>query len=248
MSNNRLYGDLSGFYDVMCAEINYAEQCEAALRIHKLFGNGGLNYLDLACGTGPHIEQFLHYGYRATGLDLNPAMLSQAQARCPSANYSQQNMSDYRFTEHFDLITCFLYSIHYCAPSSQFNAALTATYAALNSGGVFCFDTVDKHTIANDEGIKHSGTFEGAPICFQSGWHYSGESDTMALKLKIIRETEDSHQSLEDTHTMCAITINELKNTLIKTGFEVTLLERDFSRLIPWQGQTGNLLVACIKP
>ena len=45
MSNNRLYGDLSGFYDVMCAEINYVEQCEAALRIHKLFGNGGLNYL-----------------------------------------------------------------------------------------------------------------------------------------------------------------------------------------------------------
>lgn len=248
MPKNLLYGDLSGFYDVMCAEINYAEQCEAALRVHKLFGNGGLNYLDLACGTGPHIEHFLRYGYRATGLDLNPAMLSQAKARCPSAKYSQQNMSDYAFAEPFDFITCFLYSIHYCAPTSQLTAAFKATFAALNSGGVFCFDTVDKQTLANDEGIKHSGIFEGAPVSFQSGWYYSGEGETMDLKLKIVRSKGATTEVWEDTHTMCAITTSELQNALMTVGFEVTLLERDFSRLIPWQGQTGNLLVVCIKP
>lgn len=248
MSNNRLYGDLSGFYDVMCADINYLEQCEAALRIHRLFGNGDLNYLDLACGTGPHIEQFLRYGYHATGLDLNPAMLSQAKARCPSAQFSQQNMSNYVLPERFDLVTCFLYSIHYCCPTEQFLGALNATYAALNHGGVFCFDSVDKNTIANDEGIKHSAIYDGAPITFQSSWHYNGEGETMTLKLKIARTTDNTTQTWEDAHSMCALSTTELQSALTAAGLEVTLLERDFSRLIPWQGHTGNLLVVCVKP
>lgn len=248
MPNNRLYGDLSGFYDVMCAEIDYVAQCEAALRIHKLLGNGGLNYLDLACGTGPHIAQFLDYGYHATGLDLNPAMLSQAKARCPSADYSQQNMRDYAFSHQFDLITCFLYSLHYCAPIADLTDALQSTFTALKCGGVFCFDAVDKNTIANDEGIKHSGFYQGVPIHFQSSWFYSGHGETMKLNLKIHQSSNGTVNTWEDTHTMCAVTIEQLRELLTTIGFEVTLFERDFSRLIPWQGQAGNVLAACIKP
>ncbi|MFQ3187716.1 MAG: ubiquinone/menaquinone biosynthesis C-methylase UbiE, partial [Marinomonas primoryensis] len=55
MSNNALYTDLSGYYDLMCADINYQAQSNSTHRLQQIFGNSGQRHLDLACGTGPHI-------------------------------------------------------------------------------------------------------------------------------------------------------------------------------------------------
>jgi len=137
MTDPSLYTDLSAYYDLMCSDINYREQCEAAQRVHDIFGNGGKQYLDLACGTGPHIEHFIKQGYQASGLDLHRPMLERAQQRCPSAHFSQQNMRSYCFDQRFDLITCFLYSVHYCDPYDTFTAMLTRTHQALAAGECF---------------------------------------------------------------------------------------------------------------
>ena len=59
MSGNALYTDLSGYYDLMCADIDYRAQSLCVQRLHTLFGNGGMTHLDLACGTGPHMRHFL---------------------------------------------------------------------------------------------------------------------------------------------------------------------------------------------
>src|SRR5690606_25060908 len=67
MSSTALYTDLSGYYDLMCADINYREQCDYVRRVHQLFGNQAKGYLDLACGTGPHLRYFIDAGYTATG-------------------------------------------------------------------------------------------------------------------------------------------------------------------------------------
>ena len=50
MSGNALYTDLSGYYDLMCADIDYAAQSHCVHRLQQLFGNGGKRHLDLACG------------------------------------------------------------------------------------------------------------------------------------------------------------------------------------------------------
>ena len=41
MSHNAIYTDLSGYYDLMCADIDYPAQSQCVQRIHQLFGNGG---------------------------------------------------------------------------------------------------------------------------------------------------------------------------------------------------------------
>lgn len=248
MTENRLYSDLSGYYDLLCSEIDYAEQSTAALRIHQAFGDGGLEYLDLACGTGPHIEQFIRSGYTATGLDLNAAMLALAANRCEQAEFSLQNMSDFSFEKNFDLVTCFLYSIHYCYPSSSLLSMFERTFSALNPGGVFCFDAVDKNKIANDSGITHRLHQDSVEFAFQSRWQYPGVGDAMKLFLYIERGSGAEQQHWEDQHTMCAVDVRFLTYELTRLGFEVTVLERDFTRLIPWDGISGNVLVVCVKP
>ena len=247
IAETTLYTDLSGCYDLMCAHINYGEQCNQAHRLHKLFGSGGNTFLDLACGTGPHIEHFLRFGYAATGLDLNAPMLELAAQRCPNAHFSCQDMSEFNLEQTFDLITCFLYSMHYSYPSAKFQATATRAYAALNPGGVFCFDAVDKNTIANDQGVSHEHLQGTDLFRFQSRWFYKGEGDLLDLHLTIHKKTDATITAWQDHHSMLAMDIQTMKNLLTTIGFEVIVLKRDFSKIEGWDGQEGNVILVCTK-
>jgi ubiquinone/menaquinone biosynthesis C-methylase UbiE len=247
MSDTALYTDLSRFYDLMCANINYQEQSRHAGRLHRLMGAGGNDYLDLACGTGPHVEEFIAMGYTATGLDLNAPMLNMAARRCPSATFSLQDMSEFNFDQRFDLITCFLYSMHYCYPTEKFQAAATRVYTALNPGGVFCFDAVDKNTIANDQGVSHEQAQGDALLQFQSRWFYKGDGDLLDLFLCIHKKNDAQQESWQDHHKMLALDINSMQKILIDIGFDVTVMKRSFDKIEVWDGTEGNVILVGTK-
>ena len=145
MSANALYTDLSGYYDLMCAGIDYQAQSHAVHRLQQIFGNAGTTHLDLACGTGPHVRYFIDLGYQSSGLDINQPMLDIAAARCPEAQFSLQDMSAFSIAEPVDLITCFLYSIHYNADLAKLKACIASVHRGLKADGVFCFNVVDKN-------------------------------------------------------------------------------------------------------
>ena len=246
MSFTTLYTDLSGYYDLMCADINYFEQSNHLRRLHQIFGNQGKDYLDLACGTGPHIKHFVDFGYHATGLDINQPMLDIAKIRCPDAQFIRQDMSTLDITEKFDLISCFLYSIHYNQGITKLKECIASAHAALKSGGVFCFNAVNKNTIDNREGIKHSLEHKGSVFTFQSSWDYSGVGDQQSLELRIEKTTEGITEIWHDKHPMVAISFEHLLE-LLQPYFEVHIFEHDFIKIVPWSGSTGNAIFLGVK-
>ena len=177
MPGNTLYNDLSGYYDLMCADIDYQAQSHCVHRLQQLFGNGGRRHLDLACGTGPHVRHFLDAGYASSGLDINQPMLDRAAQRCPEAHFALQDMCAFEFDEPLDLITCFLYSIHYSASIERLKACIASVHGALAAGGVFCFNAVDRERIDNALSVTHSVQHEGSEFTFSSGWHYPGTGE-----------------------------------------------------------------------
>lgn len=247
MSSTALYTDLSNYYDLMCADINYQAQSNCIRRLHQIFGNKGVQYLDLACGTGPHIKHFIDYGYQASGLDINQPMLDIAQKRCPDALFSMQDMSNFQTVKQLDLITCFLYSIHYNNDLQTLNACIENVYNRLNSGGVFCFNAVDKTTIDNRAGIKHTLMYENAYFSFQSNWYYSGAGDRQLLQLKIEKTIESHTENWQDQHNMVAISFQHLQ-ALLLPYFELHIFEHNFEQIIPWEGSSGNAIFVCVKP
>ncbi|MES2824879.1 MAG: class I SAM-dependent methyltransferase [Pseudomonadota bacterium] len=249
--SNVLYTDLSNYYDLMCADINYKEQSEYVRRVHQLFGNGGKYYLDLACGTGPHVKHFIDFGYQASGLDINQPMLDIAQARCPEAQLIQQDMSNFKVThfkvpEQFDLISCFLYSIHYNDGIHKLKECITSVHAALKPGGVFCFNAVDKNTIDNKKGIKHTLEHNGCHFGFQSNWHYCGHGDQQALHLTIEKTTMENMELWQDQHQMVAISFQHLQE-LLQPYFEVHIFEHVFDKIVPWDESSGNAIFVAVK-
>ncbi len=246
MSSNALYTDLSGYYDLMCCDINYQAQSSSVRRLHQMLGNSGKTHLDLACGTGPHMHHFIAAGYQSSGLDLNPPMLELARARCPQASFMLQNMCDFSLAQPVDLITCFLYSIHYTASMTQLKQCIASVHTALTAGGVFCFNAVDKDKICNQTAVRHSTVHNDSHFVFESGWYYSGSGEQQALKLRIARTTGHSTQLWQDEHPMVAISFAELA-ALLQPYFDVHILAHDYDKILPWDNTSGNALFACVK-
>ncbi|MBY5938340.1 class I SAM-dependent DNA methyltransferase [Marinobacter nauticus] len=246
MSINALYTDLSGYYDLMCADIDYPAQSLGIQRLHQLFGNGGRRHLDLACGTGPHIRHFLNLGYQCEGLDINQPMLDVAEERCPEAVFSVRDMCEFRFDNPFDLITCFLYSIHYSDGIEKLQGCIESAHRALSANGLFCFNAVDKTRINNNLYVCHSARHDGSEFTFRSGWHYVGSGERQSLRLSIDRTTNGISESWQDEHPMVALSFRELA-TLLEPWFDVTIFEHDYERIVPWDGESGNALFVCVK-
>ncbi|AQU82735.1 MULTISPECIES: class I SAM-dependent DNA methyltransferase [unclassified Halomonas] len=246
MSVNALYTDLSGYYDLMCVDINYPAQSNAIRRLHQLFGNGGTTHLDLACGTGPHVRHFIDFGYVSSGLDINQPMLDIAAIRCPEAHFTLQDMSTFEVSVSLDLITCFLYSIHYSDGITKLEACISSVHRALKPGGVFCFNAVDKDKIDNGLSVKHSAKQENDLFTFRSGWHYSGQGEKQSLKLSIEKTSADETQLWSDEHPMVAVNFAELV-TLLEPYFEVHIFEHNYDKITPWDTTSGNAIFVCVK-
>lgn len=246
MPGNAIYTDLSGYYDLMCADIDYRAQSHCIHRLQQLFGNAGKRHLDLACGTGPHVRHLLDSGYQSSGLDINQPMLERAMLRCPEAQFYLQDMCGFTLRDRVDLITCFLYSIHYSAGLDRLQACIASAHAALQTGGLFCFNAVDKHKIDNGSWVSHNASRAEARFSFSSGWHYSGEGERQTLKLRIERTTGEQRQVWHDEHAMVAVGFSELIG-LLQPYFEVHVLEHDYDTLCAWNQRSGNAIFACVK-
>lgn len=246
MTPTALYTDLSSYYDLMCADINYHEQSGHVRRLHQLFGNGGDKYLDMACGTGPHIRHFIDFGYTASGVDINQPMLDIAQLRCPEAHFFQQDMSKLKVEVPLDLITCFLYSIHYNQTISKLEECIVSVQAALNPGGMFCFNVVDKNLIDNRPGIKRNLQQGDSDFCFQSSWYYPGTGEQQQLQLSIEKTTAGKTECWRDHHPMVAFTFTQMQ-ALLDPYFEVHIFEHDYHSIQPWNTVSGNAIFVAIK-
>ncbi|SFR47497.1 Methyltransferase domain-containing protein [Marinobacter daqiaonensis] len=246
MPPNKLYTDLSGYYDFMCADIDYQTQSQGVRRLHQLLGSDGCRHLDLACGTGPHIRHFVGFGYQSQGLDINQPMLDRAALRCPEAGFILGDMCDSELDGPYDLVTCFLYSLHYSSNIDQLKSCIANVHNALSTNGVFCFNAVDKTRINNSLWVTHTAEHEGARFEFSSGWYYPGYGDRQALKLSIRRTVGDTTESWQDEHPMVALTFGELRD-ILAPWFEVHVFEHDYGRIVPWDRHSGNALFACVK-
>lgn len=246
MPYNALYTDLSGYYDLMCTDINYQSQSDNIHRLNQIFGNGGIQHLDLACGTGPHIRHFLEAGYQCHGLDINQPMLDIAQQRCPKASFKQGNMCAFETEHQYDVITCFLYSIHYSGDIKNLTSCIESAHKALKTGGVLCFNSVDKSHIDNALTAKHSVLHDNSEFSFCSSWFYAGKGEKQTLKLSVEKTTSEITQRWTDEHPMVALNFAELQDLLVPY-FDVHIFEHVYDKIMAWDKVSGNAIFVCVK-
>jgi SAM-dependent methyltransferase len=78
--------------------------------------------LDVGCGTGHHVAEFVSNGYRAQGIDISPSMIDQAKKNFPDYNFDVAdalNTSEFA-PNTFTHITCMYFTVYYFQDKMQF--------------------------------------------------------------------------------------------------------------------------------
>jgi SAM-dependent methyltransferase len=128
------------FYDVIHSFNDY--QAEARLLfdiINEHLLSGGDRLLDVACGTGMHL-QFLKDKFKVEGLDLSLELLDIARARTPDVLYHHADMMDFDLGREYDIVTCLFSSIGYVKTLENLHRAVTCMAKHLLAGGVLVIE------------------------------------------------------------------------------------------------------------
>ena len=81
--------------------------------------------LDVACGTGRHLQAFAATGLDCTGLDIHEGMLRVAAERCgPDTRLEQGDMATFDLGRRYDVVTCLFASIAYSPTVKDMRAAV----------------------------------------------------------------------------------------------------------------------------
>jgi SAM-dependent methyltransferase len=131
-----MYALTADVYDLIYSWKDYAgESAQLTDLIRARLGPGPLTLLDVACGTGRHLE-FLQAEFDVAGLDLTPEVLAVARSRLPGVPLHQGDMLDFDLGETFDVVTCLFSSIGYARDEAMLVRALSRLARHLSPGGL----------------------------------------------------------------------------------------------------------------
>jgi SAM-dependent methyltransferase len=135
-----MYTQSIPFYDVIHSFNDYQAEAQLLIDIineHLL--SGGDRLLDVACGTGMHL-QFLKDKFEVEGLDLSLEFLDIARARTPDVLYHHADMMDFDLGRKYDVVTCLFSSIGYVKTLENLHRAVTCMAKHLLAGGALVIE------------------------------------------------------------------------------------------------------------
>jgi SAM-dependent methyltransferase len=128
------------YYDKFYAFKDYTvEAAKISQVVGERLGAGRRSLLDVACGTGKHLEA-LQAHFTVEGLDLNAELLGFASARLPGVALHQGDMERFDLGRSFDVVTCLFSSIGYLKTLERVARACACMAGHLNPGGVLLIE------------------------------------------------------------------------------------------------------------
>ena len=114
---------------------DYAKEADAILQLLAGRHSPTATLLDVACGTGRHLEHFSQH-LRCVGVDVHEGMLTVARERCPEVPFVRADMVTLDIGQHFDVVTCLFSAIGYAKTEERLHQAVASMARHLNPGGV----------------------------------------------------------------------------------------------------------------
>jgi len=131
-----MYRELASYYDRIYSERDYRGETARIIALARRFGrSGGRRWLDVACGTGRHLE-FLQRRYDVTGVDLSRPMLRAARRRLPGVRLLPRDMRNLDLGERFDVVSCLFSAIGYLRTEGDLSRAFRSFARHLVPRGV----------------------------------------------------------------------------------------------------------------
>ncbi len=122
------------FYDDFYGHKEYAGEVERLLTIVRDRAPGARSWLDVACGTGRHLELLAEH-FDCAGVDLDPTLVATARARCPRVELAVGDMRSFTLDRRFDVVSCLFRAIGYARTVEGLHATVANLARHLAEGG-----------------------------------------------------------------------------------------------------------------
>ena len=226
------YDAISSVYDSINAEIDYVKWADFfEVCFEKFMNEKPSLILDLACGTGQMTFELHKRGYDMIGADASEEMLYKAYDKAYDREindilFIKQDMRDFELYGTVGAITCCLDSINYLTTVQDLEKCFATAHNYLDPDGLFLFDVNTPYKFENIYG-NNSYIFEDTDSYGQTaycGWQneYDRESSLCNFYLTVFSKNENGDYTRnDDEQTERCYTMEELKTSLEKCGFEV---------------------------
>lgn len=193
----------------------------------------GDNVLDVACGTGNYTIHLIKDGIAACGLDLEDAMIEQADKKAEvegvTPDFVVSNMLDMDLVSDGDLRRIYIIgnSLVHLKSMEEVRSFLKSAYELLAENGDLIIQIINYERILSME-IDHLPAIEVPEqgIIFERNYNYDVSTNTIefASKLNVQNESQESSVYL------LPVGKEELVNELEKTGFCNIEVYENFSK------------------
>jgi len=136
MAKNQIYSKSAKWYDRLYAHKDYAgESDQLRTLIQERKTKQSLRLLDVACGTGLHVDHLKAY-FDVQGLDICEELLEIAHKRNPEVTFHIGDMTNFDIETRFDVVTCLFSSIGYVRTLRRLRLAIRSMVRHLEPGGL----------------------------------------------------------------------------------------------------------------
>jgi SAM-dependent methyltransferase len=219
-----LFTRSADIYDAVYAFKDYAAEAE---RVHELIQArtpGACTLLDVACGTGKHLEQLARW-YEVQGLDLNEDFVAIARDRLGDrAHIHLADMTSFDLARTFDAVTCLFSSIAYVLTEERLDAAVAAMAHHLQPGGTVILEpwVTPENWIS---GRPHLLTVDEPDLKIARATVSGREGDISILEFDYLVSTPGGTRHFTERHEAALFTDAQYRTAFERAGLAVDVDE-----------------------
>jgi SAM-dependent methyltransferase len=133
-----MYSESAALYDLIYTPIkDYSAEAGQVADLLRRARPRCRTLLDVACGTAEHARLLGEvHGFEVDGVDLDPAFVAIARAKCPHGRFDVADMADFHLGRSYDVVLSLFGSIGYVVTLPRLHEALVCLRDHLVPGGI----------------------------------------------------------------------------------------------------------------
>ena len=243
------YNSFARFYDGLMEDADYKNRCEYILALAKKHNHEMGITLDLACGTGSFSLELAKSGVDVYGIDASAEMLCEAMQKNSEEGlnilYLRQKMQNLDLYGTIDTCVCTLDSINHVTNISDVAKAFDRVGLFMDDEGLFIFDV---NTVYKHREVLANNTFVIENENVYCVWQNTLEEDNVVrINLDFFEEEDGVYYRSEESFCERAYSDEQLREMLLKAGFEVEAVYGDMTFEKPAETEQRAIYVARMK-
>lgn len=215
------YASAAEYYDLLYRGMkDYPAEAELLRSVILAVRPDARTLLDVGCGTGAHARALSHLGFRVDGVDIEPAFVDIARAKCPDGRFRVGDMMSLELPERYDVVTCLFSAIGYVRTEAGLRSAVRSLAAHLNPDGVLVVDPwFEPGQLTHGHVMVVNGQDEGVTVCRMSRTVVDGAISR--LEFEYLIGTAAGIERRREAHELGLFTQAQVEAAFGETGLRV---------------------------